>query len=83
VGEAWPPRTSEGDQRRTRRGPRSLCCVSDLVFSFCLGGGLVAAALRRWALHGGGFLGVVASASFVLFQRWVASIVSTPAFVWL
>jgi hypothetical protein len=48
-----------------------------------LGGGLVAAALQRWALHGGGFLCVVASASFVLFQCWVASIVSTPAFVWL
>jgi hypothetical protein len=36
-----------------------LCCSSDPVSSFPLGGGLVAAALRRWALHCGGFLGVV------------------------
>jgi hypothetical protein len=37
--------------------------------------------LRQWVLHGGGFLGVVASTSFVLFRLWVVLIVSTTAFV--
>jgi hypothetical protein len=42
-----------------------LCCGSDSVSSFYSGGGLVATALQRWALHGGGLLGVVASASIL------------------
>jgi hypothetical protein len=60
-----------------------MCCGSDSVFSLRSGDGLVAVTSWRWALHGGGLLGVVTSVSLGPPSALGHVERSTTTFVWL
>jgi len=74
------PRARErGVQWRKWRGSRALGCSRLSVFSCRRAGGLDAAALPRWVLHGSGLLVWWCLPLLLLYQRWNTSVVSIAA----